>query len=34
MALAERQTSFGNPPFEDEEIVRWVDDAVYWMKHM
>ena len=32
MALADRQTSFGNPPFEDGEIVRWVDDAVAWMK--
>ena len=34
MALADKQTSFNNPPFEDEEVARWVDDAVYWMKHI
>ncbi len=34
VALADFQTSFGDKNGEDAEIARWVDDAVYWMKHM
>ncbi len=32
MALANRQTSGGNPAYEDSAVAKWVDDAVYWMK--
>ncbi len=34
MALSDKQTSFGNPLLEDEEVARWVDDAVWWMMHL
>ena len=34
VSLADGQTSFTNPPYRDEEIARWIDDAAYWMKHV
>ena len=34
VALGNWLTSRGNPGYDDAAVERWVDDSVYWMKHL
>ena len=34
VALGNWLTSMGNPGYDDAAVEKWVDDSVYWMKHL